>query len=142
MSRKASFSLGFAFSVNIFAGDLMTFAIYVWNKVFKNGPTKICRIQPLNKKFKVIWSWKQTLLPQIFKSCKSHILHAPFLNTLSRVHFGCNHIFTIFIKQTTIILIWVSYHNMSIISIVSYPMQPTNFHVFVSSIFTILGNFL
>ena len=41
--------------------------ISIWDKVFKNGPSKICGRQPLS----------------FFKGCLPQILLGPFLNTLS-----------------------------------------------------------
>ena len=46
----------------------------IWNKVFKNGPSKICGRQPLkNLKFK------------FFKGCLPQILLGSLLNTLSHI---------------------------------------------------------
>ena len=46
---------------------------YKWDKVFKNGPSKICGRQPLKNPFK------------FFKGCLPQILLGPFLNTLSQI---------------------------------------------------------
>ena len=51
---------------------------YIWVKVFKNGPSKICGRQPL--KNLVIWS---ALHFKFFKGCLPKILVGPFLNTLT-----------------------------------------------------------
>ena len=53
-----------------------------WEKVFKNGPSKICGRQPL----------KHLSLPfKFFKGSLSQILLGPFLNTLSQmVLLPCN----------------------------------------------------
>ena len=45
------------------------YPIYVWDKVFKNGPSKM----------------KQTIPLQIFKDCLPQILLGPFLNTFSHI---------------------------------------------------------
>ena len=43
-----------------------------WDKLFKNGPSKICGRQPL----------KNLKPSKYFKGCLPHILISPFLNTL------------------------------------------------------------
>ena len=65
----------------------------IWDKVFKNGPSKICGRQPL-KNLKVYGLLKQTISLQAdhipssrpypfkcFKGCLPQILLSPFLNT-------------------------------------------------------------
>ena len=69
---------------------------HIWDKVFKNGPSKICGRQPW-KNLKGVWSAWQPLknlkeygLPKadytpfkFFQGCLPQILLGPFLNTLS-----------------------------------------------------------
>ena len=51
------------------------------NKVFKNGPSKICGRQPF-KKFEEVWSALGRPHPfKYFKGCLPQILLGPFLNT-------------------------------------------------------------
>ena len=54
-----------------------------WDKVFKNGPSKICGWQPL-KKFEEVWTI-QTIPLQMFEGCLPKTLLGPFLNTLSQI---------------------------------------------------------
>ena len=60
---------------------------YIWDKVFKNGPSKICRRQPLSRPYAF----------KVFKGCIPQILLGPFLNTLSHIPFiqteGCGYIY-------------------------------------------------
>ena len=53
----------------------------IWDKVFENGPSKLCRIQLL-KNLKEYGLLKQTISFQIFKCCLQQILRGLFLNTL------------------------------------------------------------
>ena len=53
----------------------------IWDKVFKNGPSKICGRQPLKN------SKGYGLLIKFFKGCLPQILLGPFLNTLSYILF-------------------------------------------------------
>ena len=59
---------------------------FIWDKVFKNGPSKVCGRQPLKnlKKYHVL---KLTIIIEIFKGCLPQILLCPFLNTLSHMIF-------------------------------------------------------
>ena len=52
---------------------------FIWDKVFKNGPSEICGRQPLSN------------LKWLFKGCLPQILLGPFLNTLP--HFFGDKIF-------------------------------------------------
>ena len=54
---------------------------YMWDKVFKNGPSKICGRQPLKnlKEYGRPYSFK------FFKGSLPQILLGPFLNTLTHV---------------------------------------------------------
>ena len=52
---------------------LQSVILYIWVKVFKNGPSKTCGRQSL----------KNVL--QIFKGCLPQILLGPFLNTFSHI---------------------------------------------------------
>ena len=57
---------------------------YIWDKVFKNGPSEICGRQPL----KIFWKYaflKETMSLQFFKICLPQTLLGPFLNTLSHL---------------------------------------------------------
>ena len=65
------------FFSNIIIYDNITNMTLIWNKVFKNGTSKICGRQPLT-----IWSDMVCLSFQIFKGCLPQILLVPFLNTL------------------------------------------------------------
>ena len=56
----------------------------IWDKVFKNEPSKISQRQPL-KNLKGYGLLKQTISLQIFKGCLPQILFGPFLNTLSHM---------------------------------------------------------
>ena len=57
-----------------------------WDKVFKNGPSKICGRQPL--KFEVVWSGLgRPYHVKFFKGRLPQILLGPFLNTLSHISF-------------------------------------------------------
>ena len=56
----------------------------IWDKVFKNGPRKICGIQPL-KKFELIWSFKTDHINSNFLNCLSQNLIGPFLNTFPQL---------------------------------------------------------
>ena len=53
-----------------------------WDKVFKNGPSKICGRQ---KKIEGV-CFMQTIPLKFFKSCLPQILFGPFFNTLSQMH--------------------------------------------------------
>ena len=59
----------------------------IWDKVFKNGPSKICGRQPLkNLKYGRL---KQTISPYHFKFFKDRLPQislGPFLNTLSHLN--------------------------------------------------------
>ena len=57
---------------------------HIWDKVFKNGSSKICGRQPL-KKLKGYGVLEQTISLQIFKGCLPQILLGIFLNTLSHL---------------------------------------------------------
>ena len=50
---------------------------FIWDKVFKNGPSKICERQPLKN------LPKQTYHFKLFKGCLPQVLLSPFLNILS-----------------------------------------------------------
>ena len=54
----------------------------IWNKVFKSGPSKICRRQPL-KNLKDMVCLSRPYLFKFFKGCLPQILLGPLLNTLS-----------------------------------------------------------
>ena len=56
----------------------------IWNKLFKNGSSKLCRWQPLNN-LKGNDLVKQTISIQFFKGCLPQILLGPFFNTLSHL---------------------------------------------------------
>ena len=51
----------------------------IWDEVFKNGPSKICRRQPLK--------YLSDMVCLIFKGCLPQTLLGLFLNTLSHSHF-------------------------------------------------------
>ena len=55
---------------------------YIWDRVFKNGQSKICGRQAL-KNLKGYDLLKQSITLQLFKGCLPQILLGPFLNTLS-----------------------------------------------------------
>ena len=58
--------------------------IHKWDKVFKNGPSKICGRQPLEN-----LKWYGLLRPhhsKFFKGCLPKILLGPFLNILSQLY--------------------------------------------------------
>ena len=58
----------------------------IWDKVFKNGLSKICGRQSL-KNFEGIWSTLGRLFPfKFFKGFLPQILFGPFLNTLSHIY--------------------------------------------------------
>ena len=59
----------------------------IWDKVFKNGPNKVCRRQSL-KNLKGYGLLKQTISLQFFKGCLQQVLLGPFLNTLSHLKVG------------------------------------------------------
>ena len=50
----------------------------IWDKVFKNAPSKICGRQPLK-------NLKHTISLKFFKDCLPQISHGPILNTLSHL---------------------------------------------------------
>ena len=52
-----------------------------WDKVFKNGPSKIYGRQPLKDFLKAV---------RFFKGCLPQILPGPFLNTLSQMSLHIN----------------------------------------------------
>ena len=59
---------------------------YIWDKVFKSGPSKICERQPL-KSLKGHGLLKQTISLQTFwRSCLPQILLGPLLNTLTHLY--------------------------------------------------------
>ena len=58
----------------------------LFNKVFKNGPSKICRRQPLNN-LKGYGLLKQTIYKSFFKGCLPQVSLDPFLNTLSYISY-------------------------------------------------------
>ena len=49
---------------------------YIWDKVFKSGPSKICETKPLKN---------LPYLFKLFKACLLQILLGPLLNTLSNL---------------------------------------------------------
>ena len=49
-----------------------SFRLLIWDKVFKNGPSKICERQPL-KNLKGYGLLKQTISLKIFKGCLPQI---------------------------------------------------------------------
>ena len=59
----------------------------IWIKVFKNGPSKICRRQHL-KNMKWYGLLRQAISLQIFKGCLPKILIGPFLNNLTHMMYG------------------------------------------------------
>ena len=61
--------------------------MFVWEKVFKNGPGKICGMQPL-KNLKGVWLLKQTVPLQILKA-HAQMLLGPFFNTFFHFNFVC-----------------------------------------------------
>ena len=54
----------------------------MWDKVFKNGPRKICRSKPL-KNMKDMVGLSRPYPFKFFKGCLSKILLGPFLNAFS-----------------------------------------------------------
>ena len=73
-----------------------TFRHNIWDKVFKNGPSKICGRQPL-KNLKGHGLYKQITL-RMFKGCLPQILLGPFLNALShKLHLQSTHFKSIYI---------------------------------------------
>ena len=73
------------FKVNNIFHSTVESVLYIWDKVFKNGLSKICE-----DRLQKIWNGlpKQTISLQIvYKSCLPQILLGPFLNTLSLVPF-------------------------------------------------------
>ena len=71
MKLAKSLKSSFLQNTPVAASDASPFSI-VWDKVFKNGPSKICGRQPSkNLKF--------------FKGCLPQILLGPFLNILSHI---------------------------------------------------------
>ena len=58
------------------------FTKFIWDKVFKNGTSKICGRQPL-KNLKGCISRPYSF--KFFKGCLWHILPGPFLNTLFQI---------------------------------------------------------
>ena len=63
---------------------LMTYCSFIWVKVSKNGPSKICGRQPLQN-----WSDMVCLSRpyhfKFFKDCLSQVLLGTFLNTLAHI---------------------------------------------------------
>ena len=59
----------------------------IWNKAFKNGPSKICGRQPL-KNLLVYGLFKQPYPFKFFKGCLPQILLGLLLNTLSYIENG------------------------------------------------------
>ena len=59
----------------------------IWDKVFKNRPSKLCGRQPL-KNLKGYGKLKQTIPFKVFKGCFSQILLGSFLNTLLHMSGG------------------------------------------------------
>ena len=64
---------------------MLVYFSYKWNKVFKNGPSKICGMQPL-KMLKWYGLLKRiiSLHFKLFKACIPQILLGQFLNNLSQ----------------------------------------------------------
>ena len=52
----------------------------IWNKVFRNGRSKICGRQPLKN-----LKWYGPYLFKFFKGCLTQVLLGPFWNTLSHI---------------------------------------------------------
>ena len=59
-------------------------SIIIWDKVFKNGPSKICGGHPI-KNLKGYGLVSRTYPFKLFKGCLLHILLDPFLNTLFHI---------------------------------------------------------
>ena len=59
-----------------------------WDKVFNNGPSKICGTQPL-KNLKGYGLLKQTISLKFFKGCLPQNLLSTLLNTLFRMNLYC-----------------------------------------------------
>ena len=57
---------------------------YIWDKVFKSGPSKNCGRQP-SKNLNGYGLLRKTVSIQIFKGCLPQILLGPILNTLSHI---------------------------------------------------------
>ena len=57
---------------------------YIWDKVFRNEPSKICGRQPL-KYLKGYGLLRQTISLQMFTGCLPQILLGQFFKTLSRI---------------------------------------------------------
>ena len=58
---------------------------YKWDKVFKNGPNKICGRQPLKIRRNIV-CLNRSYLFKFIKGCLPQILFGPFLNTLSKIY--------------------------------------------------------
>ena len=56
----------------------------IWDKVFKDGPSKRCGRQPL-KKWKGYGLLSRPYCVKFFKGCLPQLLLGPFLNTLSHL---------------------------------------------------------
>ena len=52
---------------------IINYKMYIWDKVIKNGPSKVCGRQPYPYPF------------EFFKGCLPQILLGPFLNTLTHI---------------------------------------------------------
>ena len=58
---------------------------YKWDKVFKNGPNKICGRQPLKIRRNIV-CLNRSYLFKFIKGCLPQISFGPFLNTLSKIY--------------------------------------------------------
>ena len=78
----------------------------IWEKVFKNGPSKICGRQPL-KALKEDGLLSRPYSLKIFKGCHPQIFLGPFLNTLSRISQPEK-----YFKFILLSLLWISYFHL------------------------------
>ena len=60
---------------------MLKILVHIWDKVFKNGTSKICERQP----FKILKGYGLLLADHTPEDCRPQILLGPFMNTLSHI---------------------------------------------------------
>ena len=65
----------------IWIQEMLKILVHIWDKVFKNGTSKICERQP----FKILKGYGLLLADHTPEDCRPQILLGPFMNTLSHI---------------------------------------------------------
>ena len=76
--------------------QVVYWALFIWGKVIKNGPSIICGREPLkNLKVYDVFKADHAYPFNFFKDCLLQILFGPFLNTLFHLSFPLTHFWSL-----------------------------------------------